>query len=149
LHDELPNPFSHFNIPTDPPYYSSNFVLRKYSILPNMPNPPRTPSPSPSPGFQQILSTKVIDEIGTLLLEPEDSEIERFILAFREQWLKYLRKKERKGRFESILPINRDEYNRKVTEASKVDDREEDNDGNVESMGTGVIYFLYRKGYVA
>jgi hypothetical protein len=148
-HGELPSPFSRFNILTDALNYSSNDALRKHGILPPLPDPPRTPSPSPSPSFQQILSTKTIDEIETLLLEAEDEETERFILAFREQRLKDLKKEEQKGRFGSILPISRDDYNREVTEASKVDDRDEDEDEDVEPTGTGVVCFLYREGYVA
>ena len=36
-----------------------------------------------------------------------------------------------------------------VTEASMVDDRDEDEDKDVEVIGTGVVCFLYREGYVA
>jgi len=103
----------------------------------------------PSPTFEQVLSTKTIDEIDTLLLEAEDSETERLILGFREQRLKDLRKEERKGRFGSVLPISRDDYNREVTEGSKVDDRDEDDDDDDETKGTGVVCFLYKEGYVA
>jgi hypothetical protein len=76
----------------------------------------------------------------------EDSETERLILAFREQRLKDLKKEERKGRFGSVLPISRDEYNREVTEASKVDDRDEHDDGDDEIEGTGVVCFLFKEG---
>ena len=72
--------------------------------------------------FQQILSTKTTDEIEVRLLEAEDPETERFILAFRERWLNNLKQDERKGLFGTILPISRDNYNREVMEASKVDD---------------------------
>lgn len=46
------------------------------------------------------------------------------------------------------MPISRDDYNREVTEASKVDGRDEDEDEDIELMGTGVVCFLYREGYV-
>ena len=141
--------FFSLNILTDAYLYSSNDALRKHGILPPLPKPPRTPSPPLPPGFQQILSTKTTDEIETLLLEAEDSETERFILAFREQRLNDLKQEERKGRFGSILPIGREDYNREVTEASKFDDRDEDEGEDVEIMGTGVVCFLYREGYVA
>ena len=72
--------------------------------------------------FQQIFSTKTTDEIETLLLEAEDSETERFILAFREQRLNDLKQDERKGLFGTMFPISRGDYNRAVMEASKVDD---------------------------
>ena len=138
-----------FDILTQVYLCSSNDALRKHGILPPLPRAPRTPSPPLPPNFQQILSTKTTDEIETLLLEAEDSETERFILAFREQRLNDLKQEERKGRFGSIFPISRDDYNREVTEASKVDDRDEDEDEDVEIMGTGVVCFLYREGYVA
>ena len=48
-----------------------------------------------------------------------------------------------------MLPISRDDYNREVTEASKVDDRDEDDDEDDETKGTGVVCFLYKEGYVA
>jgi hypothetical protein len=145
----------HFGIDllTNIPYHTSNDALRKRGILPPLPKPPRTPSPPPPPGFHQILTTKTNDEIDTLLLEAEDSDTERFILAFREQRLNDLKKEERKGRFGSIFPIGRDDYNREVTEASKIDDRDEDEDEDEDEdariMGTGVVCFLYREGYVA
>ena len=138
-----------FKILTNAPHYSSNDALRKHGILPPLPKPPKTPSPPPSPTFEQILSTKDIDEIDILLLETEDSETERLILAFREQRLKDLRKEERKGRFGSVLPISRDDYNREVTEASTVDDRDEDEVEDDQIKGTGVVCFLYKQGYVA
>jgi hypothetical protein len=68
-------------------------------------------------------------------------------LAFREQRLKDLKKEERKGRFGSVLPISRDDYNREVTEASKVDDRDEDEDeGDDEIKGTGWSVSCTRRG---
>ena len=138
-----------FNILTGILYHTSNDALRKHGILPPLSKPPRTPSPPPPPSFNELLSTKTNDEIETLLLEAEDSETERFILAFREQRLNDLKKEERKGRFGSIFPIGRDDYNREVTEASKIDDRDEDEDEDGRIMGTGVVCFLYRDGYVA
>jgi hypothetical protein len=137
-----------FDTITDIPYCSSNDALRKHGILPALPKPPKTPSPPPSPAFEHILSTKTTDEIDTLLLEAEDSETERLILAFREQRLKDLKKEERKGRFGSVLPIGRDDYNREVTEASKIDNRDEDEDEDDGIKGTGVVCFLYKEGYV-
>lgn len=134
---------------TDAEYYYSNDALRKHGILPPLPKPPRTPSPVPSPAFEQTLSTKTTDEIDTLLLEAEDSETERLIFAFREKRLKDLQKEQRKGRFGGVLPIGRDDYNREVTEASKVDDRDEDDDEEDETKGTGVVCFLYKEGYGA
>ena len=56
-------------------------------------------------------------------------------MAFREQRLDDLKQEGRKGRFGSILPISRDDYNREVTEASMVDDRDEDEDEDVETIG--------------
>lgn len=140
--------FSFINL-TDAEYYYSNDALRKHGILPPLPKPPRTPSPVPSPAFEQTLSTKTTDEIDTLLLEAEDSETERLIFAFREKRLKDLQKEQRKGRFGGVLPIGRDDYNREVTEASKVDDRDEDDDEEDETKGTGVVCFLYKEGYGA
>ena len=70
-------------------------------------------------------------------------------MAFREQRLNDLKRQERTGRFGGILSISRDDYNMEVTEASMVDDRDEDEDKDVEVIGTGVVCFLYREGYVA
>ena len=44
------------------------------------------------------------------------------------------------------MSISRDDYSREVTEASMVDDRDEDEDKDVEIIGTGVASFLYRRG---
>ena len=138
-----------FDILTHVYLCSSNDTLRKHGILPPLPRPPRTLSPPLPPSFQQILSTKTTSGIKTLLLEAGDSENEYFILAFREQRLDDLKQEGRKGRFGSILPISRDDYNREVTEASMVDDRDEEEDEDLGIIGMGVVCFLYREGYVA
>jgi hypothetical protein len=44
-------------------------------------------------------------------------------------------------RFGTVIPIGRDDYTREVTEASK-----QDEPGDVEARGTGVVCFLYKDG---
>ncbi|KAI0293415.1 hypothetical protein BC826DRAFT_1015381, partial [Russula brevipes] len=44
-------------------------------------------------------------------------------------------------RFGTVIPIGRDDYTREVTEASQ-----QDEPGDVEARGTGVVCFLYRDG---
>jgi len=67
--------------------------------------------------------------------------MERTIEAYRRQRAAEERREQKRARFGSIVPINRDEYTREVTEASKVDE-----EGDEEESGTGVICFLYKDG---
>ena len=50
---------------------------------------------------------------------------------------------QRRARFGRVYPIGRDDYKREVTEASAIDEDEE-----MPGMGTGVVCFLYKDGYV-
>lgn len=66
------------------------------------------------------------------------------IAAYRNQRLADERKEDKKGRFGRVYPIGREDYTREVTEASNVDEDDDDNE-----KGTGVVCFLYKDGWVA
>jgi hypothetical protein len=63
------------------------------------------------------------------------------IAAYRRERIAGLQKEEKRARFGRVYPIGRDDYTREVTEASKVDE-----DDDEDSKGTGVICFLYKDG---
>lgn len=66
------------------------------------------------------------------------------IAAYRKQRLADERKEDKKGRFGRVYPIGREDYTREVTDASNVDEDDDDNE-----KGTGVVCFLYKDGFVA
>ena len=55
-----------------------------------------------------------------------------------------MRKEQLRARFGRVYPIGRDDYQREVTDASKVDEDEDEGKGR----GTGVVCFLYKDGCV-
>jgi len=61
----------------------------------------------------------------------------------RKQRLAEERRDEARARFGQVYPIGREDYTREVTEASKKDEEDDDNE-----KGTGVVCFLYKDGYV-
>lgn len=71
----------------------------------------------------------------------QDEAVERQIAQHRAQRLIEERLKVQRRRFGTVIPIGRDDYTREVTEAS-----EEDEPGDVEARGTGVVCFLYKDG---
>jgi hypothetical protein len=50
---------------------------------------------------------------------------------------------QKRARFGRVYPIGRDDYTREVTEASKINEEDDE-----EDKGTGVICFLYKDGSV-
>lgn len=71
----------------------------------------------------------------------QDDVLERQIGQRRLQRLVEERLETQRRRFGTIIPIGRDDYTREVTEASK-----QDEPGDVEARGTGVVCFLYKDG---
>lgn len=63
------------------------------------------------------------------------------IAAHRKKRLTDEREEENLARFGRVYPIGREDYTREVTEASKVDEEDDDNE-----KGTGVVCFLYKDG---
>lgn len=80
-----------------------------------------------------------IQEIGE---DAQDDEAERTIAAYRQRRVAEDKKEDKRARFGRVYPIGREDYTREVTEASKVNE-EDDND----EQGTGVVCFLYKDGY--
>ena len=66
------------------------------------------------------------------------------IAAYRRQRLADERLEDKKARFGRVYPIRRDDYTREVTEASNLNEDDDD-----EETGTGVVCFLYKDGYVS
>ncbi|KAG9225907.1 hypothetical protein CCMSSC00406_0006471 [Pleurotus cornucopiae] len=116
-----------------------NDALRKYGILPPRPPTPPSPSPPPSPQLDDFLDDFTNDELQELADDTNDDEAEKLINAFREQRLAEERNKG--ARFGRVYPIGRDDYTREVTEASEVDE-----DDDEAHTGTAVICFLYKDG---
>jgi hypothetical protein len=121
----------------------SNDALRQYGIIPPKEPTPTTPSPPSSPKLHDILDDLTPEELTELGQDLTDEDLQRSIAAHRRQREAQERLHQKCARFGRVYPIGRDDYTREVTEASKVD--EDDND---EEKGTGVICFLYKDGSV-
>lgn len=119
-----------------------NDALRKHGILPPRPVTPPTPERSPSPSLSDVLAQETPSALSTLADEAPDSDTERMIQAYRQRRLAELKREEKRARFGEVLPISREDYTREVTDASKVD--EDDDEG--AGKGTGVVCFLYKDG---
>ncbi|KAJ7449581.1 thioredoxin-like protein [Mycena latifolia] len=118
-----------------------NDALRKHGILPPKEAPPPSPSPPPSPTFDDLLNDFTPAELAELGEDAQDDDAERAIGAFRRQRLAEEREAGKKARFGRVYPIGREDYTREVTEASGVDDEDDE-----EGLGTGVVCFLYKDG---
>ena len=121
----------------------SNDALRKYGIIPPKEPTPPSPSPPPSPKLEDVLNDFNLNELQELSEDAPDDETERFIAQYRLQRIADEKKEQRRARFGRIYPIGREDYTREVTEASKLDE-----DDDEEEKGTGVICFLYKDGYM-
>ncbi|KAF8274258.1 thioredoxin-like protein [Lactarius quietus] len=118
-----------------------NEALRKHGILPPHDPTPPSPPPPPSPTFDDILDDLTAEELRELGEDSHDDAAERYIAQFRAQRLAQERLEAQRRRFGSVIPIGRDDYTREVTEASK-----QDEPGDEDARGTGVVCFLYRDG---
>lgn len=120
---------------------TSDEALRKHGILPPREPTQPSPSPPPSPTLDDILEDLTPVELQELGEDVQDDAIERQIARRRAQRLVEERLEAQRRRFGQVIPIGRDDYTREVTEAS-----EQDESGDVEACGTGVVCFLYKDG---
>ncbi|KAF8810067.1 thioredoxin-like protein [Phlegmacium glaucopus] len=118
-----------------------NDALRKHGILPPLEPTPPSPSPPPSPTFDDLLNDFTPSQLQELSEDAPDDETERFIAMHRRQRLADERKDQARARFGRVYPIGREDYTREVTDASKIDEEDDDNE-----RGTGVVCFLYKDG---
>ncbi|KAJ7077874.1 thioredoxin-like protein [Mycena belliarum] len=118
-----------------------NDALRKHGIIPPKEAPPPSPSPPPSPTFDDLLNDFTPSELAELGEDAQDDDAERAINAFRRQRLADEREVGKKARFGRVYPIGREDYTREVTEASTVNEEDDE-----EEQGTGVVCFLYKDG---
>ncbi|KAJ6621351.1 thioredoxin-like protein [Mycena sp. CBHHK59/15] len=100
-----------------------------------------SPSPPPSPTFDDLLNDFTPAELQELGEDALDDDAERAIGAYRRQRLADERAEGKKARFGRVYPIGREDYTREVTEASDVDEEDEE-----DAQGTGVVCFLYKDG---
>ncbi|KAF9036792.1 thioredoxin-like protein [Panaeolus papilionaceus] len=118
-----------------------NDALRKYGIIPPKEEAPPSPSPPPSPTLDDVLAEFTPKELEELGEDAHDDETERLVLEYRQQRLEHDRKEQKRARFGRVYPIGREDYTREITEASKIDEEDDDNE-----RGTGVVAFLYKDG---
>ncbi|KAF9228692.1 thioredoxin-like protein [Gyrodon lividus] len=118
-----------------------NDALRKYGIIPPRATTPPIPSPPGSPQLHESLSDFSPDELRELGEEVTNDDLQRTVDAFRHQQLVQEQKEVKHARFGRVYPIGREDYTREVTEASKVNEEDDQDD-----KGTGVICFLYKDG---
>ncbi|KDQ18565.1 hypothetical protein BOTBODRAFT_28955 [Botryobasidium botryosum FD-172 SS1] len=118
-----------------------NDALRKYGIIPPRVEAPPTPSPPSSPDLSVILDENApsLSTLDALASEAADSDTERTIAAYRAKRIAELSEAAKKARFGDIIPISREDYTREVTEGSKVNEEDDE-----DELGTGVVCFLYR-----
>lgn len=84
-----------------------------------------------------------MDDLQELAEDAPDDETERLIAMHRKQRLQEERRDQARARFGRVYPIGREDYTREVTEASKINEEDDDNE-----KGTGVVCLLYKDGYV-
>ncbi|KAH9484057.1 Phosducin-like protein 3 [Psilocybe cubensis] len=118
-----------------------NDALRKYGIIGPRESTPPSPSPPPSPTLDDVLDEFTAKELQELSEDVNNEETERLIAVYRQKRIDEERRDRLRARFGEVYPIGREDYTREVTDASKVDE-EDDN----EEKGTGVICFLYKDG---
>jgi hypothetical protein len=73
--------------------------------------------------------------------DSRDDQTERTIEALRQKRLAEERIEAKRARFGRVYPIGRDDYTLEVTEASNIDE-----DDDELHRGTGVVCFLYKDG---
>ncbi|KAF7309692.1 Phosducin domain-containing protein [Mycena indigotica] len=120
-----------------------NDALRKHGIIPPKEVPPPSPSPPPSPTLDDLLEELTPSEMAELAEDAKDEETERAIDAFRRQRLVDERTAAKRARFGRVYPIGREDYTREVTDASSINEEDDE-----KGLGTGVVCFLYKDGIV-
>ncbi|CEH14681.1 Conserved phosducin-like protein [Ceraceosorus bombacis] len=149
-------------------------ALRKHGIIPPKP-PSRSPSPElPSESERRNAKLHALPihslqhHLDTALDSHDAQQVEEIQFILRQRAKAELRQKKR-NRFGRVYPIQRPDYTREITEASKVEIDEEQSDedegdeeereqigrglnGNsaqgdpAKRKGTGVVCFLYKDG---
>lgn len=95
------------------------------------------------------LSLATPSTLQTMAEETPDSDEERLFESYRRKRLGEMRKEEKKARFGRVYPIGRESWTKEVTEGSKVDEEfGEDDEEEGRGVGTGVVCFLYKDGFV-
>lgn len=61
--------------------------------------------------------------------------------GYRRKRIAEDRLRDKKARFGRVYPIGREDYTREVTEASNIDEEDDD-----KEQGTGVVCLLYKDG---
>jgi hypothetical protein len=90
-----------------------------------------------------LLNDFTPSQLQELSEDAPDDDTERFIAMHRRQRLAAERKDQDRARFGRVYPIGREDYTREVTDASKIDEEDDDNE-----RGTGVVCLLYKDGQV-
>jgi len=121
--------------------YPSNDALRKHGILPPLEPKERTPSPPPSPTFDDIINSSTISELKRLQDSIKGDDEERKLDAQLRRRIQQAKNEDHAARFGRVYPIGREDYTREVTDASRTDAEDDDNE-----RGTGVVCFLYKDG---
>lgn len=103
---------------------------------------PSPPPPDPL-DLEQVLEDEDFDrkDLQELLEDAKTDEEEKIIAQYCQQRMTDEKKNLRTVRFGRVYPIGREDYTREVTEASNVDEEDDEHE-----KGTGVICFLYKDG---
>jgi len=88
-----------------------------------------------------LLNDFTPSQLQELSEDAPDDDTERLIALHRRQRLAADRKDQDRARFGRVYPIGREDYTREVTDASKIDEEDDDNE-----RGTGVVCLLYKDG---
>ena len=89
----------------------------------------------------EVLEDYDLKELQELIEDAENDETERIIAQYRQQRIADEKKDARRARFGRVYPIGREDYTRDVTEASNINEGDDE-----DEKGTGVICFLYKDG---
>lgn len=125
-------------------------ALMAQGIIPPLPPTPPSPSsflPTDAELLQTTLQLATPETLELLAEETIDSDEERMFESYRIARIKEMRAESKKGRFGSLKPIGRSDWEREVTRGSTENESPEDEgkeDG--EQVGTGVVAFLYKDG---
>jgi hypothetical protein len=91
--------------------------------------------------LEELLPELTLSELKEIGEDTRDEEMQRIVDGYRRQRIEEDRKKDRLARFGRVYPISREDYTREVTEASSVNEVDDDSEN-----GTGVVCFLYKDG---
>ena len=89
----------------------------------------------------EVLEDYDLKELQELTEDAEDDETERIIARYHQRRIAEEKRDSRRARFGRVYPIGREDYTREVTEASNINEEDDE-----DEKGTGVICFLYKDG---